>query len=406
MMKQLHPSQCPNRQGSIAILAALFLVITFAFVAFSIDFGYIVVTKSELQNAADAGALSGARKLSKGRQEAITAAQLWASRNKAAGQSVETVVTQDIEIGRWDDATASFIVIPETSNEVPTAVRVTCRRTMSRGNALNLFFGSILGTSNADVLAVSIAAVTRNRCGYLIGLNYINVGNGQVDSYDSALGTYLQQPRRRNGNVCSDGPITIGSLGFVYGNAAVGRGFTVNAPAQVSGQIITRSTPIKWKPVNTTGISSNLNSTIPTKYFRNGELRITSDDVVILQPGTYHFPNGIKITGSGGIQTTGRTRIVMGGASSIGGKGLVNGTQVPGFLRIDITDGTTKFSGSSDFFADIYGPTADIAISGNAEFYGAVFARALDLSGSNSRIHGDESLNRDEDETTRSLLRL
>lgn len=398
-------SQRPNRRGAIAILAALMIVVTFAFVAFSIDFGYIAVTKSELQNAADAAALSGARTLPQGRQAAIDAAQLWASRNRAAGQAVSTVVTQDIEIGRWDDLTNSFVVIAATSNELPTAVRVTTRRTSARGNPLSLFFGQVLGRKFTDVFAVSVAAIARDRCGYLIGLDYINVGNGQVDSYDSGLGTYLQQPRRMNGNVCSNGPITLGTSGMVYGNAAVGKGFTINAPAQVTGYVYTRSVPIKWKPINLTGIQSNMNATISGKFLKNGELRISGDEILTLQPGIYHFPRGMKITGSGGIQTTGPTRIVMGTDISVGGKGLVNGTQVPGFLRIDITDGLAKFSGNSDFFADIYGPTAHMTVSGNSEFYGAILAKTLDLSGSNSRIHGDEALNRDHDETSRSTLR-
>ena len=92
-----------------------------AFLAFSIDFGYITVTASELQNAADAGVLSGAQALHDGRDAAIAAAQLWASKNVAAGKSVATVVSDDIEIddleiddieiGVWDDDTATFTAL-------------------------------------------------------------------------------------------------------------------------------------------------------------------------------------------------------------------------------------------------------------------------------------------------------
>ena len=98
---------------SVGVGTILFLIVVSAFLAFSIDFGYITVTASELQNAADAGVLSGAQALHDGRDAAIAAAKLWASKNVAAGKSVATVASDDteiddIEIGVWDDDTATF----------------------------------------------------------------------------------------------------------------------------------------------------------------------------------------------------------------------------------------------------------------------------------------------------------
>ena len=197
-MKRLPPSRRYNRRGGIAVLAAIFLVVTIGFLAFSIDFGYMVVTESELQNAADAGALSGARALPDGRETAIAAAQLWAAKNVAAGQSVAIKVSEDVEIGFWDDDTASFMVLPASSSESPNAVRVTCQRTATRGNPLNLFFAPINGTKYASLTASAIAAINRDRCGVIVGLDYVDVKNGNIDSYDSDLGSYAQQsPRRR-----------------------------------------------------------------------------------------------------------------------------------------------------------------------------------------------------------------
>src|SRR5919108_792360 len=56
-----------NRQqeGAIAIIVALSAVVLLGIAAFVIDFGYTWVTTNELQNAADAGALAGARALGK-----------------------------------------------------------------------------------------------------------------------------------------------------------------------------------------------------------------------------------------------------------------------------------------------------------------------------------------------------
>ena len=49
-----------NQSGAIAVSTALMLTMLVGFVALSIDTGYLVVTKNELRNAADAGALAGA----------------------------------------------------------------------------------------------------------------------------------------------------------------------------------------------------------------------------------------------------------------------------------------------------------------------------------------------------------
>ncbi|MGV3486134.1 MAG: DUF7305 domain-containing protein [Planctomycetaceae bacterium] len=393
-----------QRQGAIAVWAACCLVVAIAFLAFAVDWGYIVVTESELQNAADAGALSGARALPEGRAAAIASAQRWSSKNTAAGRYVSTVAGEEIENGLWDYDTATFTVLPVDSTESPNAVRVTCRRIAARGDALPLFFAPVIGTDKAELTASAIAAMTRNRCGVVVGLDSVNVKNGHIDSYDSSLGTYEQQSPRANGNVCSNGNIQLGSVGSIEGDATPGPGHTVNSPDQVTGRTTPRTTKIKWKPVDVTGIDSNDNDVLPKGPLKNGRLQLSGGQVLTLPPGTYYFPAGIRLSGNSRIEVTGPTRIIMGGNSSISGSGIVNQTQGAANLRIDITDGSVDFSGNSAFYADIYEPTARVKINGNAGFYGAVFAKRVELSGNASQIHGDEALRREYDETTRSKL--
>ena len=50
-----------NQRGVTAILVALLLVVLVGFTALAIDIGHLVLARNELQNAADAGALAGAR---------------------------------------------------------------------------------------------------------------------------------------------------------------------------------------------------------------------------------------------------------------------------------------------------------------------------------------------------------
>lgn len=155
-MKRLRVTTRLKRRGNIIVLAAVFLVVTMAFLAFSIDLGYMVVTESQLQNAADAGALSGARALPKSRAAAIAAAKLWAAKNVAAWQAV-AVADEDVEFGRWDTDAATFTVVPANSTDTSNAVRVTCCRTAARGNPLNLFFARVIGTDSADLSVSAIA---------------------------------------------------------------------------------------------------------------------------------------------------------------------------------------------------------------------------------------------------------
>src|SRR5438309_4340015 len=52
-----------RRQGGVAPLVALLLVPLMGMLAFSVDVGYMIVVRTELQNAADAAALAGAQQL-------------------------------------------------------------------------------------------------------------------------------------------------------------------------------------------------------------------------------------------------------------------------------------------------------------------------------------------------------
>ena len=192
MLKHRHKA---NRRGAIAILAALCLIIVIAFLAFSIDFGQLAVAESNLQNAADAAALSAARALPN-RELAIAAAIEWAEKNNTGTSGTPLVSTEDIEIGTWDEETALFTVVPEGDNTTLDAVRVTCHRTAERGNSIRLFFAPVIGTNNASVMASAIARRDRTSCGGIIGLLKIYF-NDRVsghftftDSYDSGQGEY------------------------------------------------------------------------------------------------------------------------------------------------------------------------------------------------------------------------
>jgi hypothetical protein len=100
---------------------------------------------------------------------------------------------EDVEIGLWDDKRLRFTVLAENSPEAPNAVRVTCRRTAARGNALNLFFARVIGTTSAELSASAIAAFAHTATGsafrFLIDDEMFDTDVPAIEDLARSLGT-------------------------------------------------------------------------------------------------------------------------------------------------------------------------------------------------------------------------
>jgi Flp pilus assembly protein TadG len=388
-----------RRQGTIVILTALLLVVTIAFLAFSIDFGYVIVTESELQNAADAGATSGAKALSNGRAAAVAATKAWVAKNVAANQSV-AVTDADVEIGSWDSETASFTVLPNNSSETPNAVRVTCRRTADRGNALKLFFAPVLGTSQANLTVTSTARIKSSRCGLIIGLEKVTMsGSSHTDSFSSDSGPYSSATAKANGHVCSNDDINMSGSAAIVGNAHPGPGHKVKSSSSigVTGNTVPLEQKLTFPPADPgSAVSINENASIPTSDLgktplnSKSEFTLSGGDGVDLPPGTYYF-NKMTLSGGSSIRITGQTKIFITGDCVLSGGSVANLTFLPKHLQIYPMGSKCVISGDSAFYGVVYGPTAKVERSGDSDFYGSIVARELVLSGSGG-IHADESL--------------
>lgn len=107
---------CKRRQqGAVSILAGLTVIMMFGFLALVVDLGNLYVNKSELQNAADAAALAGARELvgtSTGINNAVQAAKDTAALNKSRFGTQSIVITNDniqfssTSAGPWENVAA------------------------------------------------------------------------------------------------------------------------------------------------------------------------------------------------------------------------------------------------------------------------------------------------------------
>ncbi len=161
-----------SRRGATAVLVALLLIPLMAFVALSVDIGWMATTKSTLQNAADSAAAAGARQLTDNyaaysipgqtqRQSLISGAETSASTfskrfcgyNGAGGVTSLNLLATDTVFG-FTDATNSFTSTAAYAG-FPNTVQVTVRRDASSNGRLPFFFAPAIGRKDTGLTAVS-----------------------------------------------------------------------------------------------------------------------------------------------------------------------------------------------------------------------------------------------------------
>jgi len=161
-----------HRQGSMAVLAALFLVILLACVAFAVDLGYLCLARSQAQNAADSAAMAAAWKMLDEKRahgsaafaellaEAQDTAGKFAAANQVAGQAPQVGLNPgndpggDLVFGRMTSGgQMSTPADPLSWNSV--FVRV--RRDAKLNGPVRLFFARSLGIRSAAIEAEAIA---------------------------------------------------------------------------------------------------------------------------------------------------------------------------------------------------------------------------------------------------------
>jgi Flp pilus assembly protein TadG len=390
-----------QRRGSIMVLTALFLVVIFAFAAFSIDIGYIVVANADLQNAADAAAMSGAGHLRKGPDQARASAIALAANNSSTNDHV-VIAESDIELGTWDADSATFTLLAAADESKADTVRVTCSRTQARGNPIRLFFAPILGSKNADVSSRATAHVKPSRCGLFIGIQKATLSGGSyTDSYNSGNGLYNPASAGNKGHVCSDGEIKLSSSSYVKGDALPGdeESVSMSGSSFVTGSTEPRSEPLNLPPVDFgDSATNNINLTIPLSDGgavpynpQNGEFKLSGGDHVALPPGTYHFSK-FTLSGGSSFTVTGATVIYCVGDFTASGSSIANASQRPTNLQVFCTGGKVDISGGSDFYGAVYAPTSKIVrSSGSNHVYGSLIGLELTLSGGGG-AHADTAL--------------
>lgn len=160
-----------DQSGAIAAYAAIGMVVFLGFAALALDIGHMVSVKSEMQKAADAGALAGARALY------LTApAPNW---DKGTTVGAETVQKNSVDgslltnctvlPGYWDltwSPSQKAAAILKSTGIVPgpkdvAAVKVRVEKSSgNNGGPVQMFLASVLGVLPADASATSVAMIS------------------------------------------------------------------------------------------------------------------------------------------------------------------------------------------------------------------------------------------------------
>ena len=173
-----------KRWGSIILLSAGMIVMVFGFLAFSVDLGYIALTKAQLQTASDAGVRAAAIELKDGLGSAKTKTpEEAAAAAKAAGvavaaanragdaQSVYASPDRDLRFGQvlYDPGTGTWVkhwgvspynmVEMTLHRDVPATTAEDGTPLANPDGPLPLFFAPVIGHTDATLNTKAVAGL-------------------------------------------------------------------------------------------------------------------------------------------------------------------------------------------------------------------------------------------------------
>jgi Flp pilus assembly protein TadG len=190
-MKRFHPRKEQMRRGAITVLAALLAIVLVGMVAFSVDVGYVLSAKEEMQRSADSSALAACweygQRLSKGYSSsasigyARTAAAQYASLNQVGGHamSVDTNPSNnpngDIVFGYVADFKNSQSPFLTNNANGCNAVKVRLNKNTSINGEVPYFFARIFGLTGQTLQEEATAGFLQNVKGFKVPADNSNV---------------------------------------------------------------------------------------------------------------------------------------------------------------------------------------------------------------------------------------
>lgn len=161
-----------KQQGAVAVLVAVMMTMLLSFAALALDVGNMMVSRNELQNAADAAALAGAPCLYRRAEcgNLLATEPDWATAEQRARDSVGLNGVQNVQVqvgtpstGYWNikDAALGLQPLPmtPTANDLP-ALRVTITKSDQNANkSVKTYLAGLFGVKSLEMSGVATAVV-------------------------------------------------------------------------------------------------------------------------------------------------------------------------------------------------------------------------------------------------------
>jgi len=352
-----------RRRGAVFLYLLLGIVTFTALVSLGADVAHVRVVKNQLQCAADLAARAAAQTLQSGINATQLAAVNIAAANMADGVGVALDATSDIDFGTWSNGT--FTVLSGAARANANAIRVTAARNTTKGNAVKLMFGTLIGLSNYSVSAQSIATGKATMLAGFVGYAGVSAKNNTFfGGYNSGTTTTPTEngsdPKMRVG---SNSTIDGKNNNTINGDPVLGPGATVSG-FSISGttQHLSSAIPAPSMPTWTPGTNPG---NIAQAY--------TVSTNTTLPAGTYWFTS---LTIDATLKFSGSSIVYVNGPITIGGT-LTPTSGVPSDLTIYQYGSNTFGDASSNgmnITAHVIAPTVDFDAKNNLYFAGsAVF---------------------------------
>jgi Flp pilus assembly protein TadG len=379
-------------RGAVAAITIIMMVVFFALVAIVIDLGHLMLVRNQLQNAADAGALAGARALF---YNNATGTPNWAAGSSAALAAVQSnkadtqsLLTANVQTGYWNTtwtaSTAPPNLLSTGITPGPTdaaAVKVQVQKIAGSNNGpVALTFGQIFGITTVNVSAHATAIVSPSPGGpfsYALFSNLDLPINGAINV---------------TGSIFSNNVLSINGADNVTGAAEGVTGVDLNGAGNLGSVVAGTLGEITDNGAFDIGSKSGGATSIPlSNYNYSSQIAATAATVITPAGGTYTQNGALNISGnlyvngnvvlngaindSGVILATGN--ITVNGAANISGSNQLFLYSATGNITIN---GADNF-GTGDSSAILYAPNGEVSINGASNINGGVIANQISFNG-------------------------
>jgi hypothetical protein len=227
----------------------------------------------------------------------------------------------------------------------------------------------------------------------------VSVGNGNI----AGIVGVLQPPPLGNGTCAT--PLTVGPNGATLGPnctppangcgpcpGPTGPNCFANTATNVPKPYVF-PTPPAPNPLPPTTAYAGGNNLVPGSY---GNISITGNTTLTLAPGTYNI-NSLSMAGKGEISVNPPGAVTLNVAGqgnanpvAIAGNGIVDDTIPNDFIINYAGAGTVSIAGNGNVTAILNAPNATLTQVGNGNWYGAILANNITISG-NGFFHFDRN---------------